>query len=449
VYCPECRVEYREGFAECSDCLVSLVPDLPLAQVSEPEPEIDYVTVLETANPALLAVAKSLLRSAGIKHLVLGEGLQDIIGGGRLGSGNLVTGPVRIAVRRDNEAAAREFLQDLSESPDATELGSDESEIETEAPPEPSGRPWPRKWRLRAEAVVVVVVVFGLIDQHRTGTAGWWAGELAGRYVERSLDMEAARAQSPVITRLIPTWQSTPEDTAAWAASVYGKALKTHLTYDYPDKEETKKVQSRLAVTLAEFDRREAAAEALRALISTPPSDPQVDAFAKNVAQAYGLQGVPSGGDAQPTELAPGWSADSLEARSAQAIGDPSAAAAARDRIVARGAGPLKWELASTAIDILLTCAGLLALLRLILCRHLPLSPLQTPWTLQAGLWTVVLAYFWTFAGEYVLGFMRLPRGVSLNSVGVAHRTPPMVPTRPRAPPSTPGRQRPTHLRPR
>jgi membrane protease YdiL (CAAX protease family) len=412
VYCPECRVEYRAGFAKCSDCLVSLVPDLPPAPEPEPEPEIDYVTVLETANPALLAVAKSLLRSAAIRHLALGEGLQDIIGGGRLGPGNLVTGPVRIAVHREDEAAATELLQDLTESSDESES---ETETDPEAPAPPTSRPWPRKWRLRAEAVVVLVVIAGLIDVHRTGTAGWWSGDLAARYVERSLDIRAALTASPAIGRLIPTWQRLPEDLGAWASSIYGRALKAHLKYDYPeDRAETKKVQARLAVTLAELDRREAAAEALRALISTPPSSPKVDAFAKSVAHAYGLQGVPSGGDAQPAELPPGWSADTLEARSAQAIGNLSAAAAARNSILARGAAGVKWVLAGIALDLLLTIGGLLALLRLILHRHPSIPPLQTPWTLQAGLWTVVLAFFWTFAGEYLLGFMRLPRGVYL-----------------------------------
>jgi len=290
----------------------------------------------------------------------------------------------------------------------------DETETDWEAPADASGRPWPRPLSLVAEAVVVVVVVVGLIDLHRTTTDGWWSGELAGRYVERSLDMEVALTQFRAIKRLIPTWRRPPEDLGAWAASVYSSALKTHLTYDYPSRAETKKAQARLAVALAEFDRREAAAEALRALISTPPSTPRVDAFAKSVVQAYGLQGVPTGGDAPPIELPPGWSADTLEVRLARATGDLSDCAAARNRIMTRGTATLKWELASLAIDLLFTCAGLVALLRLILRRHPPLPPLQTPWTLQAGLWTVVLAFFWTFAAEYFLEFIRLPRGPHL-----------------------------------
>jgi hypothetical protein len=29
MYCPKCRVEYRAGFTECSDCRVRLVAELP------------------------------------------------------------------------------------------------------------------------------------------------------------------------------------------------------------------------------------------------------------------------------------------------------------------------------------------------------------------------------------------------------------------------------------
>lgn len=415
MYCPKCRVEYREGFAECSDCLVSLVPDLPQAPEPELEPEIDYVTVLETANPALLAVAKSLLRGAGIEHLALGEGLQDIIGWGRMGPGNLVAGPVRIAVHRQDEAAAREFLRDLTESPEAAEPGSDESETETdpEAPAAPSGRPWPRQFSLVAKAVVVVVVVVSLIASHRRGTAGWLYGDLAARYVEQHLDMEAVLTQSPAVGRLFPTWWRTPTDKGAWAAGVYGKALKFLDTSDHPElRRQAAALRGRLAVTLAEFDRREAAVETLRVLISTPPSNPRVDAFAASVSQAYGLRGVPSGADVRPAELSPGWSADTLAARSAQAMGDLSAAAA-RDRIQARGSAGVKWALVDIAIDLLLTIGGLLALLRLILTRT-ALPPLRTPWTLPAGLWTVVLAFFWTFVGTYALGLVGLSRGVYL-----------------------------------
>ena len=45
-------------------------------------------TVLESSDPALLAVAKSLLEAASIRYFAKGEGIQDLFAGGRLGGFN-------------------------------------------------------------------------------------------------------------------------------------------------------------------------------------------------------------------------------------------------------------------------------------------------------------------------------------------------------------------------
>jgi hypothetical protein len=39
MFCPQCRVEYRPGFARCSDCEVDLVEEL--GPLNESEPELD------------------------------------------------------------------------------------------------------------------------------------------------------------------------------------------------------------------------------------------------------------------------------------------------------------------------------------------------------------------------------------------------------------------------
>lgn len=39
MFCPQCRVEYRPGFARCSDCEVDLVEELAPLAVLEPEPD--------------------------------------------------------------------------------------------------------------------------------------------------------------------------------------------------------------------------------------------------------------------------------------------------------------------------------------------------------------------------------------------------------------------------
>jgi hypothetical protein len=108
MYCPECGGEYREGFLECADCGVLLVENPP-----EPEehPDLELVTVLETGDPALLAVAESLLIEAEIPYVKPGDLLQDLFALGRLGTGsNPVTGPVAVQVARENADAALQIL---------------------------------------------------------------------------------------------------------------------------------------------------------------------------------------------------------------------------------------------------------------------------------------------------------------------------------------------------
>lgn len=79
--------------------------------------ELDLVTVLATGNPALIALARSLLESAGIEFIVKGEGIQDLVGLGRVGSGfNVALGAVEIQVRAEDAADARAVLADLHES---------------------------------------------------------------------------------------------------------------------------------------------------------------------------------------------------------------------------------------------------------------------------------------------------------------------------------------------
>ena len=76
----------------------------------------DLVTVFETGDPALVALAKSLLDSEGIEFAAKGDTLQDLFGAGRFpGGSNLVTGPVVFQVSPDNAERARSLLNDLGE----------------------------------------------------------------------------------------------------------------------------------------------------------------------------------------------------------------------------------------------------------------------------------------------------------------------------------------------
>lgn len=74
----------------------------------------DLVTIFETPDVALLAMAKAALDEAGIRYVTENEFTQDLFGLGRVGGGyNLVTGPPRIRVVPENAERAREILAEL------------------------------------------------------------------------------------------------------------------------------------------------------------------------------------------------------------------------------------------------------------------------------------------------------------------------------------------------
>lgn len=105
MFCPKCRAEYRKGFTECSDCNISLVSDLP----QEPELEyLDWVTIFASPNPATIAVARSVLQSAGIQYVSTGETLQVVA------EWSLNLTPIQIHVPRKKAEEAKALLKDLT-----------------------------------------------------------------------------------------------------------------------------------------------------------------------------------------------------------------------------------------------------------------------------------------------------------------------------------------------
>ncbi len=118
--CPHVRstgepAEYRKGITECEDCHASLVEDRPEMERSEPE---ELVPVFEITNAALVPFVESLLTSAGIRHFIKGEGVQDFFGWGRLAVGfSLIAGPPVVYVEPDRAEEARELLADVKSAP--------------------------------------------------------------------------------------------------------------------------------------------------------------------------------------------------------------------------------------------------------------------------------------------------------------------------------------------
>jgi hypothetical protein len=81
-----------------------------------PDPTIELVEIFSTGDAGLIAVVKSILEGEGIDYLVRGEGVQDLLGAGRLSAGfNYVTGPARFMVRSVDADRVGELLNALSD----------------------------------------------------------------------------------------------------------------------------------------------------------------------------------------------------------------------------------------------------------------------------------------------------------------------------------------------
>jgi hypothetical protein len=82
----------------------------------KPTPDVPLVQVFATGNPAIIAVAKSLLDAEGIDYFVNGERLQDLFGIGRVTNFSFAMGAPEFWVRADDGERARELLADLTAS---------------------------------------------------------------------------------------------------------------------------------------------------------------------------------------------------------------------------------------------------------------------------------------------------------------------------------------------
>jgi putative signal transducing protein len=105
MYCPECGVEYREGFTECADCHVPLHAGTAPSPEAPFDPDLNLVVVLETNDPFELALAKGLLDEAGIPYFALNaitRLVNDV--------DPMLRKWVRLQVARDREAEARDLI---------------------------------------------------------------------------------------------------------------------------------------------------------------------------------------------------------------------------------------------------------------------------------------------------------------------------------------------------
>jgi hypothetical protein len=126
MYCPECEVEYRAGFTECSDCHIPLVEKLP-PPAEVPTPNLELVRVLEGNNFVVHSLAKSALEQAGIPYYVEGEE----IGVSMSGIDPHLYRWWAIQVARDHEPQARAILTEAIAEED---LAIDEDEEQVAVP---------------------------------------------------------------------------------------------------------------------------------------------------------------------------------------------------------------------------------------------------------------------------------------------------------------------------
>lgn len=110
MYCPECGLEYREGYVTCSDCGIPLTEAPPAEPI---HPDVRLVTVLEGSDPAAIALAESLLLEEKIPYLKKFDQVQDLFAMGRLMGFNPMVGPVVIQVPEEHAERALEILGDL------------------------------------------------------------------------------------------------------------------------------------------------------------------------------------------------------------------------------------------------------------------------------------------------------------------------------------------------
>ena len=105
MFCPKCAKEYKEDIYVCSECGVSLVPEL-LPDTTNESPELaEFEEILFTPSSGDMAVIKSLLDSEGIVYYFRGEFFSSV---------HPLAQPARLMVRTDRAEEVKEILKSLN-----------------------------------------------------------------------------------------------------------------------------------------------------------------------------------------------------------------------------------------------------------------------------------------------------------------------------------------------
>lgn len=109
--CPNCGNEVEPGVARCPSCGTDLPDEAPAGR-DEAE-WVDLVTVLETGDPSLLMVAKSLLDAEHVPCFAEGTDVHESLGAARIPEADIPIGPGRLRVHPQDAERARELLGSL------------------------------------------------------------------------------------------------------------------------------------------------------------------------------------------------------------------------------------------------------------------------------------------------------------------------------------------------
>jgi hypothetical protein len=116
MYCPKCKAEYREGFAQCADCEVELVDTLPEdgEDAAKRMPRGPLVPLWEGENLALHSSLLQELEAAGIRYF---DEPMSVYPGARRAVPFPIVPMVRfgyqVAVISSDLAASKEILEKL------------------------------------------------------------------------------------------------------------------------------------------------------------------------------------------------------------------------------------------------------------------------------------------------------------------------------------------------
>jgi hypothetical protein len=101
MYCPHCHSEYKKGIDVCSQCGVTLVPEMPEESPSE---FIEFEEILSTFSAVEIAIIKSLLDPEGIDYYFKSEFFNTM---------EPAAQPAKLMVRKDHAQEARDILKGL------------------------------------------------------------------------------------------------------------------------------------------------------------------------------------------------------------------------------------------------------------------------------------------------------------------------------------------------